>query len=122
MTEALIGNGTLVDAIYQLQYDSTLAGLDQTFQSIHPAILNESYPQYTISEITYEKGFQLFAFLETLIGYEGMQDFLTYYVYNNYMQSVDNFQVMEIFREFLPTVANGNATLVNEILGQIDWE
>lgn len=47
---------------------------------------------------------------------------MTYFVFNNYLQSIDSFHVREIFREFLPTVANGNATWVNEVLGQINWE
>jgi leukotriene-A4 hydrolase len=79
-------------------------------------------PDDSVTEVAFEKGFQLLAYIETLIGYENMEDFLTYFVYNDYMVSIDGFQVREIFREFLPTVANGNATWVNEVLSQIDWE
>lgn len=38
--------------------------------------------------------------------------------------SIDDFQVRESFREFLPTApqAMGNSTWVNEILGMVDWD
>lgn len=67
-------------------------------------------------------GFQLLAFIEQTIGYPNTEDFLTYYVYNNMYTSVDSFQVREMFREFIPTVANGNSTWVNEMLSMVDWD
>jgi len=50
-TEALVGNTSLVTAISAM-------GTNNTYASIHPILGEQSYyPDKTISDVSYEKGF-----------------------------------------------------------------
>jgi leukotriene-A4 hydrolase len=58
--EALLGNTSLA-------YGMNITGYNNTYSTIHP-VLAGGNPDDSFSEVPYEKGFQLLAYIETLIG------------------------------------------------------
>ena len=58
--EALLGNTSLA-------YAMNITGYNNTYSTIHP-VLAGGNPDDSFSEVPYEKGFQLLAYIETLIG------------------------------------------------------
>jgi leukotriene-A4 hydrolase len=119
LTEALIGNTSMVTAIEQI-------GWDNTFSSIHPVLGSEftMYPADSISDVSFEKGFQMLAYLETLIGYELMEDFMTYFLYNNWLTQVDQYTVRTNFLQFLEQMYApfDDSAGVNAVLAAMDWD
>ena len=64
-------------------------GWNNTYSSIHPVLQGDN-PDNSFSEVPYEKGFQMLQYIEdSILGYTLMEDFLTYYVYNNEFTSID---------------------------------
>lgn len=113
-TEALLGNTSLYNAIQGF-------GVNNTYSSIHPVLLGDN-PDNSFSEVPYEKGFQMLAYIEkNVLGYALMEDFLTYYIYNNALTSIDAFTMRETFSNFVESIA-GDPETVNEILAEVDFE
>lgn len=109
----MIGNTSLVTAIEQI-------GWTNTFSSIHP-VLGSNYAMYpadSISDVSFEKGFQLLAYIESVIGYYMMEEFMTYYLYNNWMKQIDQYTVRTTFQNFLENAyaTTGDTLAVNAIL------
>lgn len=78
-TNAFIGNYSLSRAVNILG-----SNLPLTYRSLHPVLAGDN-PDNSYSIIPYEKGFQLLQYIEdSVIGYNNMQDFITYYIENNY--------------------------------------
>lgn len=93
MAEALVGNSSLVDAINNF-------GWTNTYSSCHPVLQGDN-PDNSFSEVPYEKGFQLLAYMEQVMGYFYMEDFITYYIYNNAYKSIDQYTMRQTFSEFV---------------------
>jgi hypothetical protein len=66
----------------------------------------------------------MLAYIESLIGYELMEDFMMYYLYNNWFSSIDQYTVRAVFSSFLEIMLapTDNQEGVNEILSMIDWD
>lgn len=103
-TEALLGNTSLYNAIQGF-------GVNNTYSSIHPVLLGDN-PDNSFSEVPYEKGFQMLAYIEkNVLGYALMEDFLTYYIYNNALTSIDAFTMRETFSNFVESIASDPETV-----------
>jgi leukotriene-A4 hydrolase len=50
-----------------LAYAIKDTGINNTYSTIHPVLAGDS-PDNSYNEVPYEKGFQLLAYIETLIG------------------------------------------------------
>jgi hypothetical protein len=64
----------------------------------------------------------MLSYIESVIGYNFFEDFLTYYVSNNFLTSIDQYTVRTTFSSFLEIMYNGMPDTVNQVLAQIDWE
>jgi hypothetical protein len=51
-----------------------------------------------------------------------MQDFITYYLYNNYLACIDQFVIRQDLLSFLEIMYNGMPDMVNNVFAQIDFE
>jgi len=111
-TEALVGNHSLIA-------DMTEFGFASTFTTLHPVFEGKN-PEFSRSSVPFEKGFQLLAYIQSLIGYGPMQKFIKYYVENNADKSINSFDMQRSFSNFVEetlTVADD----VNALLKEIDW-
>jgi leukotriene-A4 hydrolase len=80
MTNAFIGN-------YSLSREVNIIGsnIPITYRSMHPVLAGDN-PDNSFSIIPFEKGFQLLQYIEdSVVGYNIMEDFITYYIENNYL-------------------------------------
>jgi leukotriene-A4 hydrolase len=84
-TEALVGNHSLIA-------DMTEFGFASTFTTLHPVFEGKN-PEFSRSSVPFEKGFQLLAYIQSLIGYGPMQKFIKYYVENNADKSINSFDM-----------------------------
>lgn len=119
MTEALLGNYSIGEAM-------EIWGMNNTYASLHP-VLSGDDPDNSYSQIPFEKGYQLLAALESIVGYVGAQDFIEYYIYNLQGTSFDQYQVRSTFEQFVFTIPdnstlNETGKMYNDILDAIDWE
>jgi leukotriene-A4 hydrolase len=91
MTEAFIGNTSLDRAV------NIIGTTSSTYRSMHPVLVGEN-PDLSFSIIPFEKGFQMLQYMEdSLIGYANMEDFLTYYIENNSLMSINRFGMQSSF-------------------------
>jgi leukotriene-A4 hydrolase len=113
--EALLGNTSLYNAIETI-------GWDNTYASIHPVLQGDN-PDNSFSEVPYEKGFQLLQWIEdSVLDAIYMEDFLTYYIVNNKLTSINAFTMRETFASFVETFFNPDSSMVNSILEKVNWE
>jgi leukotriene-A4 hydrolase len=94
-------------------------GFASTFTTLHPVFEGKN-PEFSRSSVPFEKGFQLLAYIQSLIGYGPMQKFIKYYVENNADKSINSFDMQRSFSNFVEetlTVADD----VNALLKEIDW-
>lgn len=94
-------------------------GFASTFTTLHPVFEGKN-PEFSRSSVPFEKGFQLLAYIQSLIGYGPMQKFIKYYVENNADKSINSFDMQRSFSNFVEetlTVADN----VNALLKEIDW-
>lgn len=84
-TEALLGNFSLEESM------NTISMVNPTYASLHP-VLSGDDPDNSYSVVPFEKGFQFLLYLQNQTATSGtnwqytfanMQDFITYFVYNN---------------------------------------
>ena len=113
--EALLGNTSLYNAMETI-------GWDNTYASIHPVLQGDN-PDNSFSEVPYEKGFQLLQWIEdSVLDTIYMEDFMTYYIVNNKLTSINAFTMRETFANFVETFFNPNSSMVNSILDKVNWE
>ena len=114
MTEALIGNVSLANAISDF-------GWNNTYSSLHPVLQGDN-PDNSFSEVPYEKGFQMLQYIEdSILGYVLMEDFITFYIYNNFLTSIDAFTMRNTFSNYVQSMLE-TPEAVNEALAMIDFE
>lgn len=58
--EATLGNSSLVNTM-------NITGYENTYSTLHPVLFGDN-PDNSFNEVPYEKGFQLLAYIENLIG------------------------------------------------------
>lgn len=51
-----------------------------------------------------------------------MEDFMTYYIVNNALTSINAFTMRETFANFVETFFNPDSSMVNSILEKVNWE
>lgn len=51
-----------------------------------------------------------------------MEDFITYYIENNYLMSINRFDMQATFASFIEETYTTDASQVNSILSQVDYE
>lgn len=114
-TEAYAGNNTL----RMLNY-----WVNNTYKSLHP-VLKGNNPDDAFSNYPFEKGFQFLYWIgEQVLDYYIMEDFVTYFVNNNNLMSVNAFTGMrKSFGTFIEGYYKwkGNPDGVNQVLQQIDY-
>lgn len=86
-------------------------------------MLQGDNPDNSFSEVPYEKGFQLLQWIEdSVLDTVYMEDFLTYYIVNNKLTSINAFTMRETFANFVETFFNPDSSMVNSILEKVNWE
>lgn len=90
-------------------------GEDSTFATLKPDFTGVNPDDY-YSDIPIEKGFNLMYYIESLIGEEYMQQFLTYYFIKFKFTSIDLNDFKECFKEFC--IANE----LNDKVKDLDWD
>ena len=93
-------------------------GLKSNFSSLYPIIDGSFSPDETFSEIPYEKGYQLLAYIETLIGSQLMNQLLRNHVYKNSLKSINYTKFASEFEE----IVRANFLLPDRILNKMDWD
>ena len=89
---------------------------------MHPVLAGDN-PDNSFSIIPFEKGFQLLQYIEdSVIGYNKMEDFITYYIENNYLMSITRFDMEATFASFIEETYTESASQVNSILSMVDYE
>ena len=93
-----------------------------TYRSMHPVLAGDN-PDNSYSIIPFEKGFQLLQYIEdSVIGYNMMEDFITYYIENNYLMSINRFDMMATFAAFVEENYTESSSQVNSILSMVNYE
>ena len=109
---ALLGNTSL----YQ---DQLSFGLDNTYSSLHPVLRGDNLDS-SYSEVQYEKGFQLLAYMESLIGRSEMKAFLNFYMSQHSLTSITTIQLRETWEFFVEfMIPDLTEEEVNQILAAI---
>ena len=114
-TEAFVGNTSMSSQvnIYGMQ--------DQTYASLHPVLKGDN-PDNSFSIVPFEKGFQLLAYIyDQVIGYVAMEDFITYYIETNSLQSICAFAERRTFSNFVESYYD-TPDDVNDYLAMVDYE
>ena len=130
-TEALIGNFSLEESV------NTISMVNPTYATLHPVLAGDD-PDNSYSVVPFEKGFQFMLYLQNQTATAGtnwihtfnnMQDFITYFVYNNQFTSIDQYGFRQIVESFIalyskkvpsqPTSYGG--WQINQDLQDIDW-
>jgi leukotriene-A4 hydrolase len=93
--EFLTGNNSLVEAIQGY-------GINNTYSTLHPVFFGDD-PDNSISSVPYDKGAQLLAYIQSVIGNAMMQKFITYYINNNALKSISSFDMQRTFSNFIQT-------------------
>lgn len=108
MDDAFMGNYSLWEA-------NNGYGQGHTYNSLHPVLQGDD-PDNSFSIVPFEKGFQLLYYIENIIGYTYMEDFIEYYIFNNNLMSIDQYTMRNSFETFVATIYPGNGEMVNSIL------
>lgn len=114
-TEAFVGNTSMASQV-------TVYGMqDATYASLHP-VLHGDNPDNSFSIVPFEKGFQLLAYImQSVLSYEAMEDYITYYIESNSLTSINAFTERSTFSSFVENYYD-DADQVNEILAMVDYE
>jgi len=64
-------------------------------------VLKGDNPDNSFSEVPYEKGFQLLTYLNSLIGDMQMQNFLQYYLQQNFLTSIQTIDFRNTWEKFI---------------------
>lgn len=83
-TSAFVGNTSLYEATSIIGYRQN------TWLSLHP-VLQGNNPNDAMTIVPFEKGFQLMTYVSDLIGESLAQDFITYWITNHNLHSVNAF-------------------------------
>ena len=111
LVEAQLGNTSLWNAM--VDYD-----LLSSYSSIHPVLKGDN-PDHSFSEVPYEKGFQLLWYMQNLLGNETMQEFLQYYINENFEKSITALDLERTWQNFVGE--NAGKQYVNNVLSKIEW-
>jgi len=73
-------------------------------------VLKGDNPDNSFSEVPYEKGFQLLTYLNSLIGDMQMQNFLQYYLQQNFLTSIQTIDFRNTWEKFIEENFDGLMT------------
>jgi len=73
-------------------------------------VLKGDNPDNSFSEVPYEKGFQLLTYLNSLIGDMQMQNFLQYYLQQNFLTSIQTIDFRNTWEKFIEENYDGLMT------------
>lgn len=73
-------------------------------------MLKGDNPDNSFSEVPYEKGFQLLTYLNSLIGDMQMQNFLQYYLQQNFLTSIQTIDFRNTWEKFIEENYDGLMT------------
>jgi leukotriene-A4 hydrolase len=109
--EAQLGNTSLWNAMVDY-------GLETSYSSIHPVLKGDN-PDHSFSEVPYEKGFQLLWYMQDFLGNATMQEFLQYYINENFEKSITVLDLQRTWNNWVQD--NAAKENVNHVLAKIEW-
>lgn len=112
MVNAYLGNISMYNDM--LQY-----GLNNSYSSLHPDISSDN-PDNSLSEVPYEKGFQLLYHIETILGEEDMQKLIQKHINTYSRQSIDYEDFIMVFDDYL--TENFPHEIAMRIKSQVDFD
>ena len=75
-------------------------GLESTYGSLHPRLYGDN-PENSFSLVPYEKGFAFMYYIESILGYEQMKEFLRYFIKVHKMASIDSEDFQDTLETFM---------------------
>jgi len=97
---------------------SIYAEISPSYTSIHPVLKGDN-PDASFTTVPYEKGFQFLYYINSTIGDEQFQDFLQYYIYQNFEKSITTVELRRNWETWVQD--NYEKEEVNPILANINW-